>query len=83
MVLATAFVHPSAIKADATVLWSRVEWQPPDTTAAGPEARQQEIVEVIVCRCSRESEHSPPSGKTGCGYWNYLHLQKGAIRDGD
>lgn len=77
-----AFVHTSAIEAQA-VQWQAVEWLPPDAAAAGPEANQEEIAEVIVCRCGMESKHKPPSGKNGCGYWAYLRLRKGAIPDGN
>ena len=42
-------------------------------------AKDDEIVEVIVCRCGKEQEHKPPSGRSGCGYWAYLHLLKGDI----
>lgn len=83
MVGVRAFVLPSAIGAETDVRWDRVQWQPPDTTAVGPEAQLQEIVEVIVCRCGVDFKHKPPSGKAGCGYWTYLHLQKGMIPDGD
>jgi hypothetical protein len=44
-------------------------------------AETEEIVEVIVCRCGHEHDHQPPSGRSGCGYWAYLHLLKGTIRD--
>jgi len=83
MVSVTAFVHPLAIEAEADIRWDRVQWQPPDTTAAGPEAQLREIVEVIACRCGVDLKHKPPSGKAGCGYWTYLRLQKGTIPHGD
>jgi len=44
-------------------------------------AGTDEIVEVIVCRCGHEHDHQPPSGRSGCGYWAYLHLLKGTIRN--
>ncbi len=77
-VVRAAFVHPTAIGAEV-----EVEWQPPGTTAAtGPDAQQQEIVEVIVCRCGKDFKHKPPSGKAGCGYWTCLRLWKETIPDG-
>lgn len=79
----TAFARPSAVEAEIDVQWDRVQWQPPDTTATGPEAQLREIVEVIACRCGVDFKHKPPSGKAGCGYWTYLRLQKGAIPRGD
>jgi hypothetical protein len=40
-----------------------------------------EFVEVIVCRCGQEHVHQPPSGRSGCGFWAYLHLPEETIRD--
>jgi hypothetical protein len=44
--------------------------------------KEEEIVEVIVCRCGKEHDHQPPSGRYGCGYWAYLHLPKATIPNG-
>jgi hypothetical protein len=44
-----------------------------------PVTEEEDIVEVIVCRC--DHDHKPPSGRSGCGYWAYVHLLKGEIPD--
>jgi hypothetical protein len=46
-----------------------------------PVTEENEIVEVIVCRCG--TDHKPPSGGSGCGYWAYLHLLKGDLPHAD
>ena|ERR1700728_3950345 len=58
-----------------------LQWQGSDQPATGPEAQAPEVVEVVVCRCGDERLHKPPSGRSGCGYWGYLHLHKGTIPD--
>ena len=46
-----------------------------------PRYDANELVEVIVCRCGQEHLHQPPSGRSVGGYWAYLHLPNGTIRD--
>ena len=60
-----------------------VQWLGPDSTEHGPEARAGAVVEIAVCRCGKDHEHQPPSGKSGCGFWTYVHLEKGTIPGGE
>jgi hypothetical protein len=54
-----------------------------DTPDPGPGAmKEEEIVELIVCHCGKEHDHEPPAGRSGCGYWAYLHLPKKMMSNG-
>jgi hypothetical protein len=79
----TSAAAPSAPSASAVALGSdgvgtraQVQWEGPKTNEMGIEAAVDAVVEIVACRCGAEHTHHPPAGRSGCGYWTYLHLQK-------
>jgi hypothetical protein len=75
-----AFTGPVAAERREPI--QKVQWLGPFPDTPGPEARPDELVEVVVCRCGLDHQHQPPSGRSGCGYWSYFHLRKGTVLDG-